>query len=435
MLGTCLVLGGGGTSNPATEIAIELLLPIFALAAIWWPSQGRQAAPVPRTAMLIAGLALLVPVAQLVPLSPAIWHGLPGRQAEIASLALVGGANRWMPFTLTPARTFASLLAIIAELAVFIAAARLDLAGRRNLIGVIVGVAIISVLLGSLQISFAGGYTWSLYTQSNVGWVLGFHANRNAETDTLQVGIMALAVIIAGASHKDRLSLTSLVLLALVMVGLALAAILTGSRTGILLLPLTYVFTVWILWPVIARRLSFLSWWTFLIPPVACLALARTEQVQHALSRFGGIGERRWDIWHDTIKAIGSVWPLGGGISSFQVVYDASQSIERLMPDLDMRAHNDWLEWVLESGVPGIAVLTVIGLILIVRNGQALRTTLRAGAHPDYRAQVIFATGTLLHLGLHGLLDYPMRSMALAALACTAAALLMPLQRGQWASE
>ncbi|KUR75518.1 hypothetical protein AQZ50_15325 [Novosphingobium sp. Fuku2-ISO-50] len=327
------------------------------------------------------------------------------------------------------------MLAILAELAVFLAVARLNIAGRLSLCFAIVAVAIASVMLGSLQLSLAGGYSWSLYSQSNIGWLLGFHANRNAETDTLQVAILALAAIMASVSHRRHLQAIELTLFMAVMTGFALGAILTGSRTGTLLLPLTYVFAVWILWPTITHQMSFLPKWTLLIPVVGCLILAQTEQVQHAMSRFGGIGERRWDIWHDTIKAIASVWPMGGGISSFQVVYDATQSIERLIPEMDMRAHNDWLEWVLESGAPGIIVLTIICMILIGSGAQALRSVMRRGASTDYRAQVIFATGTLLHIGLHGLLDYPMRSMALAALAGTAAAMLMPLRIRAHASE
>jgi O-antigen ligase len=436
MLGACLVLGGGGTTNPGTEVVLELLLALFMLVAIWLPGRRDDGQIVPRTAWLIAGLAVLIPLVQLVPLPPSVWHALPGRQAEVASLSLIGQAQHWMPWTLTPARTFASLLATLAELAVFLVAARLGSSARLYLCVVIAGIALVSTLLGSLQLAQAGGYTWSLYPESGSAWLLGFHANHNAATDTLQIGMLAIAVVIVGAVHRQHLRGSAIALPIAAMIGLAIAAILTGSRTGIALLPLTYLFAVWILWPVIMRRLSRASSWALLlVPPVAFVALSQTEQVQHSLSRFSTIGERRWDIWHDTIRAIGAVWPAGGGVSSFQVVYDATQSIERLMPALDVRAHNDWLEWCLEAGIPGLVVLTLIGAILLVCNIGALNRVLRSGANPDYRAQVIFATGTLLHIGLHGLLDYPMRSMALAALVGTAAAMLMPLPRPAGASE
>jgi O-antigen ligase len=448
MLAACLVLGGGGTSNPGTEILLELILALLIVGAIWWPRKRRTARTkaaaiqIPRAALAITGLVLLIPVAQLIPLPPAIWHALPGRQSEISALALIDQANRWMPFTLAPASTFASLLAILSELSVFLSLAQIDRSARRMVCWVIAGVAIISIMLGSLQMSSAGGFTWSIYNDPYSGWLLGFQANRNAETDILQVGVMALAALIAAlGQQRDHLSAANLGILVLVMILLALGAVLTGSRTGIALLPLTYLFVVWILWPVIVQWLSraswgrYVSWWVFLIPPAAGLLLSRTEQVQHALDRFGETGEHRWAIWHDTITAIGSVWPLGGGIGSFRVIFDASQSLERISPLLDTRAHNDWLEWVLESGVPGIVVLTMIGAIVLVCNIRALRHALRRSADPDYRATVIFATGTLLHIGLHGIVDYPIRSMGLAALVCAAVAMLMPLRHATHAPE
>lgn len=435
MLAACLILGGGGTTNPATEVVLELTLPLFALLAIWLPGQSGPQPGVPRTALAIAVLALIIPVAQLVPLPPTLWHSFPGRQPEIDSLTLIGQAQRWMPWSMTPARTFAALLAILAELALFVSAARLDQSGRARLCMVIAAVAVASLMLGSLQLSQAGGFSWSVYDVPSDGWLLGFHANRNAATDTLQIGILALAALMAGAAQRGQSRGMALLVPVLVMIALALGAVLTGSRAGIALLPLTYLFVVWILWPLITRRASYTWGLAMLIPPAVCAALATTAPVQHAFSRFSDMGDHRWEIWHDTVHAVATVWPAGSGISSFQVVYDASQSIERLIPEIDARAHNDWLEWSLEAGLPGLVVLALIGTILLTCNIAALRRVLRSGASPDTRAQVLFATGTLLHLGLHGLLDYPMRSMALAALAATAAALLMPLRQPDRASE
>jgi len=439
MLLACLVLGGGGTSNPGTEILLQMILALLVLAAIWWPRRSAvgqgTANAISHIAPAIAALALVMPILQLIPLPPALWHALPGRQPEVAALALIGQAERWMPLTMTPAATFASFLAILAEVAVFLAMARIDAAGRRAVCWVIVAVATVSIVLGSLQLSMAGGLSWSLYSEANLGWVLGFQANRNAETDVLQVGVMAIAAIIAGMEqHRDHLRASTLAVLVLVMAGLALGAVLTGSRSGMALLPLTYLFVAWTLWPVIAVRLAqarwkkAISWAIILLPPAACVVLSRTEQVQHALARFGTAGEQRWDIWHDTLTAIRTVWPMGGGIGSFPVIYDAAQTLERLQPTLDTRAHNDWLEWVLEAGVPGLVVLVLTTFLVLACNIRALRAALRRGADPDYRATVIFATGTLLHIGLHGIFDYPMRSMALAALVGTAVTMLVPLR-------
>ena len=44
---------------------------------------------------------------------PALWHALPGRANEIAALNLVGESGRWMPWSVSPPRTWASLFALI----------------------------------------------------------------------------------------------------------------------------------------------------------------------------------------------------------------------------------------------------------------------------------------------------------------------------------
>ena len=422
----CLVLGGGGTSNPGTEFALECAVAGLALIGVWFTGRDGAPRPIPPTALALAGLALLIPVAQLIPLPPSLWHGLPGRQAEIDALALIGQAQHWMPLSMAPARTFAALLAIIVEVGLFVAVARLDLRGRMQLCAVIVVVGLMAAMLGSLQLSNAGGYHWVLYEDTNIGWVVGFHANRNAATDTFQIAILAVATYLGLATANRKLPAMQIGLATLLMLTFAIAAVLTGSRTGMLLLPLTYLFAVWLAWPLLKRTSRYLSWGIMLLVPVGGLALAATGPVQQALGRFAIDNDHRWDIWHDTLRATGSVWPIGSGIGSFQVAYDSAQSIERMQTLLDLRAHNDWLEWVLEAGIPGLIVLAVIGAILLFRNVAALRQALHVNADPRLRAQALFATGTLLHLGLHGIFDYPVRSMALAALAATAAAMLMP---------
>eukprot|EP01037_Dinobryon_pediforme_P015547 gene15547-15694_t len=426
LLALCLVLGGGGTSNPHTEIVLECCAAAIAALGLWFSGDDERRRSTPRAAFALAVLALLIPIAQLIPLPPAFWHGLPGRQPEIDSLALIGQAQRWMPLTLTPARTFAALLAILVEVGLFLAVARLDLSGRMRLCAVIIAVGTAAAVLGGFQLSQAGGYRWVLYEDSNIGWMVGFHANRNAATDTFQIAILAIAAFLGTTrAHKSPPAVV-IGLAVLLMLVLAIAAVLTGSRTGILLLPLTTLFAAWLAWPLLKRAHRAVSWGILLVAPVMVVPLAAAGPVQQALSRFSLDGEHRWDIWHDTVHAIAAVWPVGSGVGSFQVAYSAAQSIERMQPLLDLRAHNDWLEWTLEAGVPGLVVLAVIGAILLVRNIAALRESLQPGADRRMRAQAVFATGTLLHLGLHGAFDYPVRSMALAALVATAAAMLMP---------
>ena len=86
------------------------------------------------------------------------------------------------------------------------------------------------------------------------------------------------------------------------------------------------------------------------------------------------------------------------------------------------RAHNDFLELALEAGLPGLLLLTALGGALVWRMVRRLRD---AGAVEGPRAQVWFAAGVLVLLATHSLVDYPLRSMALATLAGVASGMIL----------
>ena len=104
-----LLLGGGGSPAPLPELLVELA--VAGLAAAWLWQRPAHNAPIPRSALVLASLCLILPLLQLVPLPPILWQALPGREAERAALALIGEDTAWRSWSITPARTLAALLA------------------------------------------------------------------------------------------------------------------------------------------------------------------------------------------------------------------------------------------------------------------------------------------------------------------------------------
>jgi O-antigen ligase len=156
-----------------------------------------------------------------------------------------------------------------------------------------------------------------------------------------------------------------------------------------------------------------------------CAALLRLPAVLKVVDRFSVTREARWDLWLDTNYAIHQVWPFGSGVGTIVPMLEAAERLETVDPTRPVRAHNDWLEWVLEGGLPGIFVLALIAVVvgaLLIRAWLASR---EPNVDPVYRAQVIFAGSVLLVEGLHSIVDYPMRSMALAALTAVAVGFLL----------
>src|SRR3546814_2984530 len=100
-------------------------------------------------------------------------------------------------------------------------------------------------------------------------------------------------------------------------------------------------------------------------------------------------------------------------MGTFRPGFDAAERLEFVLPSYANRAHNDYLEYLLEAGVAG-ALLVVWAMIFAV---YRISVTLRRNDDRKIRVQTLFAVGSLLGLLLHSLVDYPMRSASLGVLA------------------
>ena len=94
---------------------------------------------------------------KLVPLPPDIWHGLPGRETIITIDRLLGQADLWRPISLTPSDTWNSLLGMTVPLAAVFLIARLDAEDYPRLLAVFVAIAVVSAMLGFMQVLLGTG--------------------------------------------------------------------------------------------------------------------------------------------------------------------------------------------------------------------------------------------------------------------------------------
>lgn len=429
IVGVAMILGGGGSSAPRTETLLQILMAgVFATAFVILPNRFSGWRVHPSAWFVIAPL-LSVPVLQLVPLPPALWRNFPGRDGEVAVLDMIGAGSNWMPISMAPPITLASLITTLTPVAVMLFVARLDVRERAAIGFSIVGFALLSVSLGALQLSHFGGASWSLYADYSVGWLVGFQANRNAETDVLQIALMASALVGWAPFNKSKSGLIDLAVIFCIAAVLALGAIMTGSRAGLVLLTVSGGTWLAILWPRLTRRIAGFRWWLTGIVASGILsgyALSQVSAIQRVAERFDSGSEGRWDFWADTLYAARRVWPFGSGVGTFPWTFEAAERLEMVSRTYPMRAHNDWLEWTLEAGIFGwiATAATLVGIVCAVRISFRL---LRNGK-PDqqHRGQILFGVGVLLCESLHAIVDYPTRSMALASLIGIAVAYLIP---------
>ena len=427
LVGLAIVLGGGGTVNPHTETVLQFLTALIIIPLVASAGWQRGLGRIHVGAQTLAGLILLLPVLQLIPLPPAIWHALPGRAVEVQSLALIQADHAWMPLTMAPARTFASLLAMICPVLLMLQVSRLSVRGRNWLCATIVAAGGASLLIGVLQLSHTGGWTWSPYSQFSEGYLVGFQANRNAEVDFLMIAMLAVGVLFTTRLSDGKSHVVTWVGFVLSLLAFSVGLLMTGSRTGIALCLPMIVFLGLMVWPTLRNKITALWWLAGSLATVLAgsALLLQLQSVQKVVARFSLEKEARWDLWADTWYAIHQVWPFGSGIGTIVPMLEAAERLEVVDLTRPVRAHNDWLEWTLEGGLPGLVIL---GLILAVVGVIVVRAAIevsRGDETPGRRSQVIFGCGVLLIEALHAIMDYPLRSMSLAALTAVAMAFLL----------
>lgn len=434
--GAALVLGGGGSPSPLTEMALQC---VAALAVALWIVLAPAGEPLPqvdRRAWAIAGLVCLLPAVQLIPLPPFLWHLLPGRDLEVQALALVGAENRWMPFSMTPGRTLAALLALLPAAAMLVLTASLPRSGRATLVAVIASVSLIALVIGAGQLGGGEGNAFRFYVP-DVGFLNGFQANHNSAADVLMIGMLAMAATVRDWGTRPKASrqpsrLPDGYRLALVAGGsllFALGVFFTASRMGMLLFPIAAAGVAVMVWPWLRferRWLQFGAIALVCLTGLAAMLLWKNGAVDRVLARFDFAGEFRPQLWRDTMYAVRQYFPLGAGIGGFVPAFLAAERLEVVDATMPNRAHNDFMELLLEAGLPGTLVLAAISMILA-------RLALAAWRKPPAgsRGQVVFAVTTLAVIALHSLTDYPLRSMSLAFVAAICAGLLMPVPGGE----
>ena len=405
---------------------------LCAIAGCWlFCAGGPGFRNVPRSAFALSGLIVVLPVVQLIPLPPMIWHNLPGRDLEVTVLGLVGAQDSWMPWSMSPPRTLASLLALLPPAFLVIMTSALPRSGRTFAMTTVAIVALAALALGAAQVADGTDSIYRFYGRPEGNYVHGFQAGRNLSATVLLVGMIAVSAAmrewIGTRPYPVRPRLPMAILAALEL-ALVLGVLLTGSRAGAVLLAPAIIAVLWISWPT-ARH--YLRWkllaGMFVAVLAGSLVLWRSGFLDRALYRFSVIqSETRPDIWTDTMRAAWLHFPFGSGMGTFTPMIYPTERLESLRDVLTNRAHNDYLELFLEAGLAGIAVLCAAVGLLAVTAWQHWNAVVRMP-----RSQLRFAIASLLVVAAHSIVDYPLRSMSLACVVAFCAGLLFPLRQPQ----
>lgn len=368
---------------------------------------------------VLFGAVTALVVLHLVPLPPSMWQPLPTRDLlkQIDMAAGLGHIHR--PLSVAPDATWNALYSLAVPAAVLVTAAQLKLADQmRLMIGLLVFILASSVV----TVAQATGSDVAFYGVTST--TPGIFANRNHQSALIAIAFPVLASARYFATRVGMMNgrLANILSIAL---GLSLVplVIIIGSRTGLVLCFIAIALLATIVpgqingsshskkfgaaavkWIGAAVAVGSMVWLTF----------AASRDV--AFTRLGDAQEDgRSAIWRGVANDLPNWMPWGSGVGSFADAYQINESKWVLGPKFLNHAHNDWLEVVYTTGVPG-CVLLVAGCALFLAGLWRLR-----GTHG--RASTLARCGIVIIflLALASITDYPIRTPIMASIMSLAA--------------
>jgi O-antigen ligase len=399
----CLLLGGSPQG-----IWRNLVLQLFAAGLLAYALLTRRPASPTRAGRLLLALSLAwfgLVLLQLLPLPPALWTLLPGRELAAEGYALRGEPLPWLPLSLTPAATASTLPVMLVPFAILAGMLLLGAYRSRWCIAALLAGVLVSVLLAALQVSSGGPYLYPIHNSGGTG----LFANSNHQGTLLLVSIPFIAVLVGREQGRPRGRAKERISRLVIAVGgftvVAIGIALNGSLAALLLFPPVALASLAIALPGRPGLGRAIGGGTLLLLLGGAAALALASDAGTADTSFTS----RADIYQRTGEAISATFPAGTGLGSFETVYPAYEDPATVDRWFVNNAHNDLLEWLLETGLPG-GLLLLVFLLWWARRSWWLWS----GAPEDLLARAgTIATAAIL---AHSLVDYPLRDAAIQAL-------------------
>lgn len=429
-----LALGGGWSQGLWADAFIQLCsLPLLGLVFVRLCREGLHSCGV--YPLLIAGVVVILPLMQLLPLPPSIWSSLPGRASLVEAYDAARMPLPWGSLSLDPSATWFSLLSLLPGIAVFLALNVLGLETRRILSLVILGFAFGNVLLGLAQLAGGPESSLRLYAAANTGDSVGLFASRNHYACLLAVAIPITAAWSVGLALQRKVQRRlSVALFLFIYVVLLLGVGMARSRAGLILAVLAALGSFALMWRLKGNGISEsgLAKLPLFFAGANLFGLLLIFQfgfvgIVNRLENEGILQDQRVPVAEITAHAIAANLPLGVGFGAFEPAYQMFEVPALVIPAREIHAHDDWLELALDGGLPALGFAITFLLWYFHRSLQIWREPYRVGSTID-RALALSGSVIVGLLLLHSTVDYPLRTTSLMVVLAFGAALSIPFE-------
>lgn len=416
----CLILGGASAGGFWGNMGLQLI----AIPIIVWALAAKRSAPMAPSArqlVVLLVLSILWVVLQLVPLPPSIWTQLPGREPIARGFELLGQPTPWMPISLAPYKSVSSALWLLPAVAVLLGILRLGNFKSNWIAWTIVAVAIVSVVIGGLQLVGGKGSPWYFYQVTNYGSTTGFFSNANHFATLLVVTLPFLAALyLTGRSRGGSIQRSS-GLFVLLAGAVAVVFVGIGTNRSIAGLGLSVPVLAGSALMILSRKRRLPAWSAgiVLVLVLGSIALAFSAPFQNNLTgeEARGTQSSRYTSFTRSLDATADYLPLGSGVGTFPEIYPQYEDPNVVNRFYMNHVHGDYIELALETGVPGV-ILILLFLIWWLRRAIGVWRS----DEPDYFARA--ATIASAAILAHSVVDYPLRTAAVSALLAMSCALM-----------
>ncbi len=174
--------------------------------------------------------------------------------------------------------------------------------------------------------------------------------------------------------------------------------ILTQSRGGYLALMIAFLFVLLLRWPSLAYIIPFV-----LLAVIISARFIALSTLMEEFSSDGSLGgwDVRLDIWVNSLQALSDFVYSGIGIGTFTIVMPLLYPLRYPIEGYP-HAHNLFLQIGVDLGLPGLIIYLALLINLFVMIFLVFRSTYTL---PLHRTLAIGATGSLVGMLIHGLLD------------------------------
>jgi O-antigen ligase len=423
---TVTTLAFGGVP-PSAYAAMEAGVVLAAIFCFW-----RGWTPVPRFALVVLGVLVAVPLVQLIPLPRSLVAVLSPNRVGFAErlFASLAPMSARLPASMNWHATEVALLKLIACVLVFLIGYRLAAKGQGTiLLNTLLIVGLFEACYGLFQYLTGWQYIFTYPKALGSDDATGTYVNHNHFAGLLE---MVLPFVLAGALFRRPLraelgvkrkllaaisseSSARLLSQAMVFAVLCLALVFSRSRMGIAA-GVSGLLLVGGLHILRRRRRSAVALLVMLLLIPACYAF--WVGLEPVTSRFevlgyaGAMERDRLPVWRDSLRVIGDFKWMGTGLGTYDWVAIHYQTA--FLSNRYEHAHNDYLEFAAEIGIPAAALLFAGLWVLLLRAARA------AVLGKDRESRVLAAgcAGALAAILLHSVTDFNLQIPANALLFC-----------------